>query len=252
MLPERRTLTYKEAATRILKDAEKPLHYTEILRRARELGLVSPPPTAKTPHNTMNAVIAADIKHGGDRSAFVRRGPGVFGLRERSDPPKKPHDPEPHIPEQQREEHVSPRGMGKAGEYTVMAEMLFRGYNVYVPAVDEGIDVIATKEKSSSNIQVKTANKKAGKYGVGFRIKSFEKAKDRNTFYIFVLRDGEKTEFIVLSHFDMIRGIETESVKSTKGGYYLTVLGEDDGSMYMGGKSRMSVEHNRNNWKIIE
>ena len=250
-------MTYKEAAARILADAAKPLHYMEILSKALDRGLIVPPPTAKTPHNTMNAAITADIKHGSDKSTFVRRGSGVFGLRERPGRRRKPRDsessvPNPPAPEPQREEQISSRSMGKAGEYTVMAEMLFRGYNVYVPAVDEGIDVIATKNRSSSNIQVKTANKKAGKYGVSFKIKSFERAKDRNTFYIFVLRDGEKTEFIILSHFDMLKGIETESIKSTSGGYYSTSLSEDNGSMYMGGKSRMSVEHNRNNWKIIE
>ena len=45
---------------------------------------------------------------------------------------------------------------GKAGECAVMAELLFRGYNVNNMMVDEGIDLVASKDNVFFYIQVKT------------------------------------------------------------------------------------------------
>lgn len=46
---------------------------------------------------------------------------------------------------------------GKAGECAVMAELLFKGYNVNNMMVDEGIDLVASKENVFYYIQVKTS-----------------------------------------------------------------------------------------------
>ncbi|MGM9692162.1 MAG: group I intron-associated PD-(D/E)XK endonuclease [Alloprevotella sp.] len=46
--------------------------------------------------------------------------------------------------------------IGKAGECSVMAELLFRGYNVNNMMVDEGIDLVASKNNVFYYIQVKT------------------------------------------------------------------------------------------------
>ena len=45
---------------------------------------------------------------------------------------------------------------GKAGECIVMGELLFRGYNVNNMMVDEGIDLVASKDNIFFYIQVKT------------------------------------------------------------------------------------------------
>ena len=46
--------------------------------------------------------------------------------------------------------------VGKAGECSVMAELLFNGYNVNNMMVDEGIDLVASKDNVFYYIQVKT------------------------------------------------------------------------------------------------
>lgn len=46
--------------------------------------------------------------------------------------------------------------IGKAGECAVMSELLFRGYNVNNMMVDEGIDLVASKDNLFYYIQVKT------------------------------------------------------------------------------------------------
>lgn len=47
---------------------------------------------------------------------------------------------------------------GKGGECVVMGELLFRGYNVNNMMVDEGIDLVASKDNVFYYIQVKTKN----------------------------------------------------------------------------------------------
>jgi restriction system protein len=76
-------MTFLDAAHEILKQADQPLHYREIARRALELGLIES--KGKTPEATMNAQLATNIKRvagSGPPSPFVRIGRGIFGLRE--------------------------------------------------------------------------------------------------------------------------------------------------------------------------
>lgn len=51
---------------------------------------------------------------------------------------------------------ISTNYLGSAGECSVMAELLFNGYNVNNLKVDEGIDLVACKENVFYYIQVKT------------------------------------------------------------------------------------------------
>ena len=238
--------TYKEAAVKILEEEKKPLHYREILRRALERGLIRPSKNAKTPGNTMNAVLTADMKRRGKKSPFVRHTPGVVALRKYKDA----------VPGSVELEHSGEPGIGstskgKAGEFMVMAELLFRGYNIFVPAVDEGMDMIVTKGQHASYIQVKLANKKSDRYGASFKIKSFERNKGNDSFYVFVLRDGEETEFVILPYSDMQKNIALGNIKTTKGGYYTVSISKHEGGLFLGSRNGMSLEHNRNNWKVI-
>ena len=53
-------------------------------------------------------------------------------------------------------EKIDTNYVGKAGECSVMAELLFHGYNVNNMMVDEGIDLVASKDNVFYYIQVKT------------------------------------------------------------------------------------------------
>lgn len=53
-------------------------------------------------------------------------------------------------------EKIDTNYIGKAGECSVMAELLFNGYNVNNMMVDEGIDLVASKDNVFYYIQVKT------------------------------------------------------------------------------------------------
>lgn len=55
-------------------------------------------------------------------------------------------------------QNIDSNYLGKAGECAVMSELLFREYNVNNMMVDEGIDLVASKNNIFYYIQVKTTN----------------------------------------------------------------------------------------------
>jgi hypothetical protein len=87
---------------------------------------------------------------------------------------------------------------GKAGEYGVFSELLFWNFNPAMVTVDDGIDIVAFKDKETSyNIQVKTSNLgKNNAYSYTIDIAAFERNNNAKTFYIFVVRRTEKTRDI--------------------------------------------------------
>jgi hypothetical protein len=91
---------------------------------------------------------------------------------------------------------VSSQYTGKAGENAVISELLFYGFNASAMAVDDGIDVIASKNNNYFHIQVKTANASASA-GFGFSIKksSFTSKDSFQTFYIFVIREKDERRY---------------------------------------------------------
>ena len=95
---------------------------------------------------------------------------------------------------------ISSNYVGKAGEHAVMSELLFWGFNVSLMAVDEGIDVIATKENKYFHIQVKTTGglNAQGGFSFGIERKKFERNNSAHTFYILVMRDRSMTRYVVL------------------------------------------------------
>ena len=66
------------------------------------------------------------------------------------------------------------------------------------------------------------------------------------------MSDGEKTEYIILSYRDMQKGIDTKAIHAGAEGHYWLNLGEHESDMYVSENDEMSVQYNRNKWKIIE
>ena len=79
-------MSMKQAAARILEEAEGPLHTDEITKRALDRQLVRT--KGKTPAATMAAQLAVAVKR--KDSPFLRTRPGVYGLRERDRKGQKP------------------------------------------------------------------------------------------------------------------------------------------------------------------
>jgi hypothetical protein len=88
---------------------------------------------------------------------------------------------------------------GKAGEYAVMSELLFWEYNASVMAVDDGIDLVASKDNRYFHIQVKTATEQeGGKFSFTIKHSSFKEHDSTTMFYVFVLRRGLRNEYVII------------------------------------------------------
>ena len=79
---------------------------------------------------------------------------------------------------------------GTAGEFAVMSELLYQGYNVNSMTVDEGVDIVANKDNRFYFIQVKTAYLDANlKASFTIKNKRFDIFKGNNDMrYVFVVR----------------------------------------------------------------
>lgn len=78
--------SWKEAIITVLRESPEPLHYQEITERILSRNLRST--AGATPSATVNAQIAASIKHEASASPFVRVSRGTFALRERTAEPR--------------------------------------------------------------------------------------------------------------------------------------------------------------------
>lgn len=85
--------------------------------------------------------------------------------------------------------------IGKAGEYSVMSELLFHGYNANNMSVDQGVDIVATKDNVFFFVQVKTAELKAN-YTAHVQIKEdrFDAFIHVQMRYVIVVRCKEKKD----------------------------------------------------------
>lgn len=119
------------------------------------------------------------------------------------------------MPEQPK---VSSQFTGKAGEFAVMSELLFYGFNASAMTVDDGIDIVASKNDPYFHIQAKTANiSTSNKYQFRVTKKAFG-AKDASaTFYVLVMRVNEPTrntcEYVVLPSSELRRLVEKSVVR---------------------------------------
>ena len=243
-------VSFKLAAIKILEDAKEPLHYEEITKRALEKNLIET--SGKTPEETMNSQISTDIKHRSDKTPFLRAKPGYFGLKPDYKVSKQEEQEKAEEEVEEEKEEISTQYTGKAGEHRVVSELLFRGYNASIMNVDEGLDIVATKDGKLFNIQVKTSNEnKFGMHISDIRISSFEKHNTNNTYYIFVLR-GKETKFLVLPYHEIQKDIDQENIlvinKNTR---YRANIRVKDGKVYLGNKAN-EVSYYMNNWDLIK
>jgi hypothetical protein len=100
---------------------------------------------------------------------------GTYKLRPNKRPPKPPLPPNPPgDPDPTPKPIHTNLFVGKAGECAVMSELLFRGYNVNSMLVDDGVDIVASKNNMFYYLQVKTTEIKVtpnGRHTISTAIK---------------------------------------------------------------------------------
>ena len=204
--------TYLNAAYLVLAENKKEMHYLEITAIALERGLIEPSEEAKTPECTMNSAIGTDIRKN-ETTSFTRTSRGMYGLKEY-----------PKLSKLQ-----SSSKWGKIGENLVISELLYKSYTVYEPIVDDvGIDIIALKRDKTAYIQVKLTSKQPGRYVAVLNMKTYEKASAYNTSYVFVLRDGKTTEFVLLPKSVMEKIVTQQRDRGTVGNFSLRFVNREN------------------------
>lgn len=92
---------------------------------------------------------------------------------------------------------------GSAGEHSVLSELLFRGFNAAIMAVDEGIDVVASKDNRYFHIQVKTSSESASGFSFTIKRHIFDNNDVSSTFYVLLCRrymnSHFQNDFVVLA-----------------------------------------------------
>jgi len=207
-----------EIAIVILRNSKKEMHVNEIAEKAVAQGMVSGFSVEEFAKKlstslSLNVKRNSPIARVKNRQGGNKR--GVYRLKKQVQKELTHPVPEP--------EQIEDTGfVGKAGEYAVMSELLFRGFNASLMSVDKGIDVVAANDQGKYfHIQVKTANLKSGVFNIGIKRKSFELHHSGQTFYIFVLRQQMRCDFLVMPNsqianyvaLGIIKGADTLSIR---------------------------------------
>lgn len=185
-------MTLLEQIVEVMADHRGPAHVNDIAEMLLSRYPNLPIPGEKLPEK-LSAVLSANAKKTGGKAQFskVKNKTGGFKrgvYRLKSKPVVTPAPTVAPV--------VSSQYTGKAGENAVISELLFYGFNASAMAVDDGIDVIASKNNNYFHIQVKTANSSESA-GFGFTIKksSFAAKDSFQTFYIFVIREKDERRY---------------------------------------------------------
>ncbi len=122
---------------------------------------------------------------------------------------------------------------GKAGEYAVMSELLFWGYNASIMTVDDGIDIVANRDSKFFHIQVKTSGKNTGgKFHFHISNVSFKKYHSSHVFYVFVLRSDTSNEYIIIPSVQIAIYLKTHTASDSKD-LSLTITRDDKKTKYL-------------------
>lgn len=241
--------SFKQAAVKILRSSDKPLHYTDITRKAIDNFLITT--FGSTPARTMNSIITQDIKIRKNESFFESTKFGYFQLnpnytinRQKSNEKIEQVEERIRINETKKTQYI-----GKAGEHYVISELLFRGWNANTMTVDEGIDIIATKNDRTYYIQVKTANENHGKYIISININSYKKYNSSDVMFIFVLRNkNKKINFIILSYVEIMNLMRLQNTLSSKTHKYRSIIITQIHDDFFSGSNIDNINYNVNHW----
>lgn len=198
-------------------------------------------------------------KESGKRgSSIVKIRRGTFRFIKRRDPNALP---QPKPTEIQQGTATTPVTkvdslfFGRGGEYSVLGELLFNGYNANVMAVDEGIDIYATKNNLIYFVQVKTTtlNEKKTAY---FTIKrsAFTRTEPSQVRYILVIRCGNgEMRYFTFQSRDIERFISDKLVNGEpeKETLNINIRYEDDNRPYLYRENKsQDVSFYQNNFNL--
>lgn len=209
-------LSLIERVEETLLKHKKEMHINQIAEELLKLF----PSSQENPNNIVNkisSVLSKDVKRKESKFSKPKNKQGaprkgVYRLKRRKTSSK--------LAPIQEQPKVTSQFTGCAGEHAVLSELLFRGYNSSIMAVDDGIDVVASKDNQYFHIQVKTSNGANGTYGFKVTRDRFNAKHSAHTFYVCVLRritsNRYTNDFAIFTSSEIKRLIDSGFLNNSK------------------------------------
>lgn len=187
--------------------------------------------------NKVNAFLLKESKDKKGDFTKVRKGVYRFVARKRNKPLPKPFtfsDAEDPQENTQSTRKKDTNFFGKAGEYAVMAELLFQEYNANNMAVDEGIDIIASKNNNFYFVQVKTMTLNPDrKARATIKMKNFDKFINQQMRYVLAIKCSNEIKFFTLTNESIDLLLQKEAIGRNKdGSLSIKIKYEEDGRVF--------------------
>lgn len=222
-------MTFIEMIEAILEKSSGAMHVDDI---ALELAATYPylqedveELKAKANQFLANAVKKKDSKFSKPKNKQGRPRRGMYRIKRKAS--AAVHKPIVETPK------VTTHYTGAAGEHAVMSELLFWGFNASIMVVDDGIDVVASKNGDYFHIQVKTANEGSnGSFQSSIKRDRFLAKHKSNTFCILVLRrlnNGTNLNDYIILPSNYVKRLDSADVISGIGVMSLRVSIENSG-----------------------
>ncbi len=241
--------TLLEWAAAVLEKKNAPMHVndisTAIIRLHRGVTVSDEDLTAR-----LSSVLLSESKKKGSKirkplNKQKKPRKGMYRLARTATPKLTPTTPD---------HPITAQSVGAAGEHAVVSELLYRGFNASQMAVDDGIDIVASKDSSFFHIQVKTSNQnKNGSFGFSVRRDRFIAKDWQSTYYVFVLRrllsNRYINDFIVLPN-SILKHFDSNGVFGGKDSISLTVTCE--GSDQFKVNKTEDVTKYVNDWNVMK
>lgn len=141
--------------------------------------------------------------------------------------------------------------IGTAGECAVMSELMFRGYNANRMMIDEGVDIVATKDNVYYYIQVKTVALRDGKIYCQIPRYRFDQYVSNQIRYIIVARTNDGNMYFTLTPRDIEMGLSGGYIKASEDTIHVKIKFHPiSGEPYLYDNREQNANYFANNFKL--
>lgn len=141
----------------------------------------------------------------------------------------------------------------------VMAEFLWRGWNVALPEVDVGDDIFVVKDETGelSRVQVKTATAKALQSGYSAQfnlsLKQLVTLRSPDLLYVFAIRSFRGWEpFILVNRYDLALEYENHGVGSVSRGDLILRFSVQNSELWCSNRDFQAYWNDWSSWPVLK
>lgn len=216
------TVNYRKEIAEVLKQNPKGLHVNDIAKIISDTYGISINDVLKK----VQSICASDVKKkSGDITRVLnpktnkpKKGWYRYVIRRGSTIKIAPTNPVSISQDTPTTSKMATTFEGKAGECAVMSELLWRDYNVNTFLVDDGVDIVASKNNMFYLLQVKTTKLVSNRVSIRLNNARFTTYSGFNIRYIIVIRSQinniDTNLFFIFNTDDINRFINQKRIKA--------------------------------------